>query len=577
MGDILMNVALFVGVLFAALFALGMIFARLYTRATKEQTFVRTGFGGQKVIRDGGALVFPVLHDIKWVNMNTLRLEVRRANEQALITKDRMRVDVTAEFYVRVKPDAEAIATAAQTLGDRTMRPEDLKTLVEGKFVDALRAVAAGMAMEQLHENRVEFVQHVQRTVAEDLNKNGLELEAVSLTGLDQTARQYFNPDNAFDAEGLTKLTQEIEERRKKRNDIEQDTRIQIERKNLESERYSLSIRQDQEFATLEQEREVENRRAEQQAEIRRVAAEKRREAEEADVVSERQVLLAKIEKDRQTREKDIEKERLLREREIEKEQAIELAKQGRDIAVSERSKDESRARGEADRARAEAVLEEERVLTVRQTAEAERRKEVMLIQAKEDAEKEAIGMRIVAEAEKVAARDRADAVLTAAEAEAAATRAKYDAEAQGTLALNEARNVLTAAQINMAINLALIERLPEIIRESVKPAEKIDSIKIFDLKGLNGLATGGSVSGVNGAGTGFADDLVGGLLKYQMMSPLAQQILKEAGLEGVTPENLLKGGAPVLRPGAEPLNGAADRAAPAITAPDGDALEAAG
>ena len=48
-------------------------------------------------------MVLPVLHEIIPVNMNTLRLEVRRAAQQALITRDRMRVDVMAEFYVRVK------------------------------------------------------------------------------------------------------------------------------------------------------------------------------------------------------------------------------------------------------------------------------------------------------------------------------------------------------------------------------------------------------------------------------------------------------------------------------------------
>ena len=128
-----------------AFLAIGFILARLYQRASKEQTFVRTGFGGQKVIMDGGALVLPILHETIPVNMNTLRLEVKRANEQALITQDRMRVDVQAEFYVRVQPTEESIANAAQTLGMRTMKQDSLKELIEGKFVDALRSVAAQM------------------------------------------------------------------------------------------------------------------------------------------------------------------------------------------------------------------------------------------------------------------------------------------------------------------------------------------------------------------------------------------------------------------------------------------------
>ncbi|MCB1844107.1 MAG: flotillin family protein, partial [Halioglobus sp.] len=393
-----------VAVIFAALLALGFIFARLYKRATKERAYVRTGFGGQKVVKDGGALVLPILHDTIWVNMNTLRLEVLRSNDQALITKDRMRVDVMAEFYVRVKPDSDAIATAAQTLGERTMVPEDLKKLVEGKFVDALRSVAAGMTMEQLHESRSEFVQQVQTTGAEDLNKNGLELETVSLTGLDQTAKEYFNPDNAFDAEGLTKLTQEIEERRKKRNDIEQDTRIQIERKNLETEQQSLTIGKDQEFAKLEQQREIENRRATQQAEIRQMAAERRKEAESADILANKEVELADIEKNRATRESSIEADRTVREREIEKEKSIELANQIRDIAVAEKSKEQSRAQAEADQAKAEAVKQQENVITVRETAEAQRQKAVELIRAAEVAERAAISVKVGAEAEKAAA-----------------------------------------------------------------------------------------------------------------------------------------------------------------------------
>ena len=198
-----------VGVI-TALFILGLILARLYRRSTKEVSFVRTGMGGEKVIMNGGALVLPVLHEVIPVNMNTLRLEVRRATEQALITRDRMRVDVTAEFYVRVKPTSESIATAAQTLGMKTMSPNQLKDLVEGKFVDSLRAVAAEMAMEELHEKRVDFVQKVQQVVSEDLHKNGLELETVPLTGLDQTSFEFFNPQNAFDAEGLTRLTEPL-------------------------------------------------------------------------------------------------------------------------------------------------------------------------------------------------------------------------------------------------------------------------------------------------------------------------------------------------------------------------------
>ena len=203
------------GAIVVGLIVIGLIFAKLYTRATKETAFVRTGLGGEKVIKDGGAIVLPVVHEIIPVNMNTLRIEVEKIQKDALITKDRMRVDVKADFYLRVAPNANGISMAAQTLGTRTTRAEEVKKLMESKFVDVLRAVAAEMSMTEMHEQRADFVQKVQQSVANDLEKNGLELESVSLTGFDQTDLQFFNENNAFDAEGRARLTKIIEEKRK--------------------------------------------------------------------------------------------------------------------------------------------------------------------------------------------------------------------------------------------------------------------------------------------------------------------------------------------------------------------------
>jgi uncharacterized membrane protein YqiK len=549
------------GIILVAMVVIGMILARLYRRATKEISFVRTGFGGQKVILNGGALVFPVLHDTIPVNMNTLRLEVQRANQQALITRDRMRVDVMAEFYVRVKPTQDAIANAAQTLGLKTMNPDELKTLVEGKFVDALRAVAAEMAMEELHEQRVDFVQKVQQVVSEDLLKNGLELESVSLTGLDQTGKKFFNPDNAFDAEGLTKLTEAIEDRRKKRNDIEQDTEVAIANKNLESQRQKYDIAKEQEYARLEQEREVEIRRAAQAAEIKREQAEKQREAQQAEIEAKQKVDMSNIEaeraveegridKERQLKEKDIAKEKTVETAEIERHKTIELAEQDRAIAIAEKSKSQSEVQAQADLARAMAVKEEEAVVTVRETQKAERAKAVELVEASKAAEREAIKVRVAAGAEKLAALDKAEALRTLADAEAKkiriqaqgeadseilhaeASEKSYAVEAAGKRAINEASNLLSAEQIAMQVRLALIKHLPVIIRESVKPMEQIDGIKIFQVDGLGGGGNGsGDTHAVTESGN-LADQVVNSALRYRGQAPLVDMLMSEIGLK---------------------------------------------
>lgn len=519
------------------LIVLGIVIARLYKRASKEIGFVRTGFGGEKVVMNGGALVLPIFHETMPVNMNTVRLAVERKNSDALITLDRLRIDVKAEFYVRVRPDAQSIATAAQTLGMRTMNPEALKELVEGKFVDALRSVAAGMTMNQLHEQRGDFVQKVQQVSSVDLAMNGLELESVSLTGLDQTSIEHFNANNAFDAEGLTKLTEQIELRKKTRNDIEQDTRVQIETKNLEAERQSMLIARDTEFARLEQQREVEMRRAVQSAEVAREQSLRSQEAEQA-----------KIEAKKLVDSQQIEADRAVQQAKIQQAQSLELARQEQQIAVQNKSREESQAKAQADEARAKAVAAEEQVQTSRATEIAERAKRIELIDASREAERAAISIRVEAEAEKQVAADRAEALRVAAEGEAEAAklraeadRVRFEVEAAGQRAVNEAANLLSSDQVSLQTKLALLKVLPDLIREAAKPMESIDSIKIVQVDGLTG-SNGGTDGLVNAGGDqNLASAAVSAALRYRAQAPVIDGLMKELGLDGSNLDTLVK------------------------------------
>ena len=563
--DRLINIAVYAGTALAVLLVIAFTITRLYRCATKEIGFVRTGFGGEKVVINGGALVLPVLHETMPVNMNTVRLAVERKNTDALITLDRLRIDVKAEFYVRVRPDGNAIAMAAQTLGLRTMNPEALKDLVEGKFVDALRSVAAGMTMNQLHEQRAEFVQKVQQVSSNDLAMNGLELESVSLTGLDQTSIEHFNANNAFDAEGLTKLTEQIELRKKARNDIEQDTRVQIEMKNLEASQQSLQIARDNEFARLEQEREVEMRRAAQAAEVAREQSKRSQEAEAARIEAKKMVDSQQIQADR-----------AVQEARIAQEQALEMARQEQQIAVQNKSREESQAKAEADEARAKAASAEEQVSTARETEIAERQKRIELIEASKAAERDAIRVKVEALAEKEAATNRAEAVRLEAEGQAEAeklrseaNRIRFEVEAAGQRAINEAANLLSSDQVSLQTKLALLKVLPDLVRESAKPLEAIDSIKIVQVDGLT-RGTGSDGAPMAAGNGNLASDALSAALSYRAQAPIIDGLMKELGLDGSSLEGL-------VTPGAEtPASPAPARArkAKAVHAP---AVEATG
>ncbi len=516
----------------------------LYLRSSKERAFVRTGMGGQKVVLDGGAFVLPIVHDVIPVNMNTLRLEVMRGRDKALITKDRMRVDVIAEFYVRVAAHPDAVAAAAQTLGLRTMEPEQLKELVEGKFVDALRTAAAEMSMEELHEKRGAFIKRVRESVAEDLTMNGLELEAASLTQLDQTGMEYFNPSNAFDAEGLTRLTEQIEHRKKQRNDVEQDTLIAIRNKNLEAEKLGLDIDRESEYARLSQQREVEIARARQRAEVSTERAQREQAAEGAQIQAKQIIDEARIRSEQSIEQERIGKERAIQSLEIERRMAVELAEQQRAIAVARESEAQSVAQAAADTARATAVAAEEKVFTAREVEMAERKKTIDLIGARQEAEREALRLTTAAHAEMQASTDRGTAIRAQAEADAdkiksMAMRLRAEIEAEGLQLMNAAHNMLSPEARMSALRMRLVEKAEGIIRESVKPMERIEGIKILHVDGLGG--SGGGGDGVNGNGN-FADGIVNSALRFRAQAPLVDQLLREIGIEGGDIQNLVGG-----------------------------------
>ena len=239
-----------------------ILFSVFYKRAQKDTSYVRTGFGGEKVIMGGGAFVLPVLHEVLPVNMQTMRIEITREMEQALVTKDPLRVDVTAEFFLRVAPDEQAISTAARALGRRTMDESQVKMVFEAPCVEALRSVASGMELDELHQKRPAFVHNVEQAVHAEFRKNGLELVSVSLTRLDQTEKSYFDPNNSFDSRGLTILERIVADNERQRHFIVQENEVAMKQKTLES----IIKREEQEYKETLAQNERKRQKAETEA-----------------------------------------------------------------------------------------------------------------------------------------------------------------------------------------------------------------------------------------------------------------------------------------------------------------------
>ncbi|HXT05469.1 MAG TPA: flotillin domain-containing protein [Roseiarcus sp.] len=339
----------------------------LYQRSTKETAFVRTGFGGEKVVVSGGAFVIPVLHDITPVNMSVTRIEVARRETQALITKNRMRVDIIAEFFVKVDSSREAVSFAAQTLGRRTLQADGTRDLLEGRFASALRTVAAQMTLEQMHEQRQEYAQRVKTVALEGLSQNGLHLESVAIVDLDQTHLEFFDSSNAFDAEGLTQLTETIESRRRMRNEIEQRTQIEIRTQNLDAQRKSLEIDREGEYARLAQEQDIEVRRTAQRVELARDRAVRDQESEQALLAAREEVEKSKFVQERNLAEARIQNQEDIEQREIARRRHVdEVEMKTRELTEREQIVLElalEKARIQREREQSELELDRRRVL----------------------------------------------------------------------------------------------------------------------------------------------------------------------------------------------------------------------
>ena len=487
----------------AIVFVLIMVFAmlsRFYRRCGADEALVRTGSGGNKVVIGGGVTVYPILHQLLRVSLRSIKLSVERSARNALVTRDKIKANVTTELYIKVEPIQEDVLAAARSFGERNLDEHAIGDLIEGKLTDALRSVAANQTFMDLHGQRKQFAEHIQTALSEELKKNGLTLENVSITALAMVPVKDLDPHDVFDAEGLRAITDSVQSNAEKTNQIQREKELAIKLQNVEAKKRSLSLEQDQARAEADQSRRVAEYSATQQAEQAQavylqnqaqetariskeqaiavaqqsrllaereaqIAAEKAQQA--AEIAKQRTIEAAMIEKEKvvQAAEIDrqkaleaatIEKQQVIETAEIVKQQAIETGRIVKQIAVTQ--SEEQAARAAALKAEAEAAKEQatQGIRTVEETAHANREKAIAIIKAEEAAQQSKIAAEREAFKLRLEAETRAAAVKAQAEGEASAKRALAEgdvakaqgaAQAQQLSAESEAKVVRTEAQ----------------------------------------------------------------------------------------------------------------------------------
>lgn len=394
-----------------------IIVTRLYVKTKADEAFVRTGMGGLRIIQDGGAVVIPVIHQIVGVQLRTFRLEVHRQGADALLTSDKLRADIRAEFFVRVMANEDDITNAARSLGDRAGHEVAIKGLIEDKLVSALRTVAATKTLEALNSKRDEFVQEVMTAVSADLKHNGFTLETATISALDQADTRSLRDDNVFDAEGKLTIARITQEKMTERNLIERERERERLGQDVEAKKKMLALEQDRAEAQAEQSSAIAKANAEQEKEAR--------------------------------------------EKQISALQAVEVAEQRRQqaVAVAEQEKSQGIAKAEAEKAKAEelrsqakAAAERARQLietaTVEETALREKGQNVIAAEA--EAEQAFVGAQRKADADAYRVEKDASARKAAADAEAEAIRKRAAAEAEAAKRRAEGEQALQMVPVDV-------------------------------------------------------------------------------------------------------------------------------
>ena len=390
-AELLITLIFLVIVLIAILYIISIW---VYKRAPANMGFIRTGYLGTRVCLGRGALVLPVFHEVTWVSLETLKLIVSRSRDQAVLTSDKIRIDVVAELYAHVGRSEEDLLAAARSLGERTFDTEKVRNLLEAKIVSALRSFAATKTLSELHENRDAFAKAVQASVVESFHANGLTLEEVTIVTLEQSGKEFFDKDNVFDAEGLKVITAITSDARRQVHNTEKRTTVSIRQRELDTQLELLEIEKQEAFARANQDREVANEQAQQIGNKQMYVLDQRMAVEQKEIDNERALERMRAERDVNATEesrrreaaeihKTLELEKARRDREIElvaKTEEEQLANIGRKLA-------EERAERDRRIALVDKAKEEELVEIARELAREQARtdKEIELI-AKEQA-----------------------------------------------------------------------------------------------------------------------------------------------------------------------------------------------
>ncbi|XLX39376.1 hypothetical protein ACK25U_16660 [Ectopseudomonas mendocina] len=431
------------GLVVLFIIALIALFKAFYIKVPQGTALIVNDMSSTPKVHFTGSLVYPVIHLKEFMKISLITLEVDRRGKDGLICRDNMRADITVAFYLRVNETQEDVLKVAKAIGvERASDRAAVNELFNAKFSEALKTVGKQFDFVQLFENRQDFRDRIVEVIGNDLN--GYVLEDVAIDYLEQTAKHSLDPSNILDAEGIRKITELTAAQNVITNELERNEELAIKKKNVETREATLALERQQADAEARQKREIETIQAREQAETLKVKEEERLKAEQARIQTQEQIDIREenasreVEVAEQNRERavTIEKEKVVRAQQLEivaREREVELQRIEKEKALEEERKNIAAVVRERVAVEKTVAQEEERIKEVREVSEAERLKQVTVLNAQAEAEQELVRQVKQAEADETRSKHKAVEINTLAQAELEA--AAKSAEAKKKLA----------------------------------------------------------------------------------------------------------------------------------------------
>ncbi len=481
--EALIPILLIAGVVLLALFALFALIKSFYIKVPQGTALIVNDLSATPKVHFTGALVLPVIYKKEFMKISLITLEVDRRGKDGLICRDNMRADITVAFYLRVNETQQDVLKVAKAIGvDRASEKNAVNELFNAKFSEALKTVGKKIDFVNLFENRQEFRDRIVEVIGNDLN--GYVLEDVAIDYLEQTPKSSLDPSNILDAEGIRKITELTAAQNVITNELERNEELAMTKKNVETKEALLALARQQADAEARQAREIATIKAREEAETLKVQEEERLKAEQARLAAQEQIdireqnRLREVEVAEQNRQRAviIEKEKVERARALEvvsREREVELQRIEKEKALEEQRKLIANVVRERIAVEKTVAQEEERIKEVREISEAERAKQVAILDAQARAEEELVKQVKQAEADESKAKYKAVEITTLAQAELEAAGKQSEAKRKMAEGIEAERAAPGLADARVReVNAAALEK--EGLAEAKVVAEKL-------------------------------------------------------------------------------------------------------